>query len=250
MIAAGPASESNRIDGGGRRVSLAAGFEALFSSIPDDAGTRRETYLIAHHGLRIHYAHAELAARLSPGLAHARVEQRTLVGLSIHAMDGSALSRQHPGLDLGSMSPASALETHPVVYHDDPPYQAVHRVKSDVFCILDRCRQRAIYWVPNADSVPIEERDRPFREILSWWLGGLGCQVIHASATANAHGAVLMVGASGSGKSATALGCLSTGMEYLGDEYVLGALDPSPIAFTLYSSGRASTQEVKMLAGS
>lgn len=106
---------------------------------------------------------------------------------------------------------------------------------SKAFSLYDRERAHGVYWVESADHVPYFERAAPLRTMLSWALGDLGLQSVHAAAVGDADGGVLLAGAGGSGKSSTALRCLEAGMGHVADDYCLIGADSSPEAFSMYS---------------
>jgi hypothetical protein len=58
------------------------------------------------------------------------------------------------------------------------------------------------------------------------------------------HGAVLITGRSGVGKSTTALACLEQGLSYLGDDYVLLQLDPVPTVHSLYATAKLDRHQL------
>jgi hypothetical protein len=64
-------------------------------------------------------------------------------------------------------------------------------------------------------------RAHPLCHALSAWLSGPSTQVLHAAAVAYDGAAALVVGASGRGKSTTALICALEGADFLGDDLVL-----------------------------
>jgi hypothetical protein len=100
----------------------------------------------------------------------------------------------------------------------------------------------AWWWVPRVERVPLAELAMPFRPIIHWWSESIGLQMVHAAAVGTLeHGGVLLGGASGSGKSTTALWALrSPDLRFLGDDYVL--VDPdaagSPEAYSLYTTAK------------
>jgi hypothetical protein len=75
-----------------------------------------------------------------------------------------------------------------------------------------------------------------------------GIQLVHASSVGTEQGSVLIVGRGGSGKSTTALTCLSRGMHYLGDDMVLIKSKPSPHAYNLYNSAKADVNTLGKLS--
>jgi serine kinase of HPr protein (carbohydrate metabolism regulator) len=68
--------------------------------------------------------------------------------------------------------------------------------------------------------------------------------LVHGAAVGNDHGAVLIVGKSGSGKSTTALACLSSGLLYLGDDYTIIETLPSPVVHSLYATAKVDVNQV------
>ena len=97
----------------------------------------------------------------------------------------------------------------------------------------------AFWWVPGLDRLPIFELAMPFRPIAHWWSESIGLQMVHAAAVGTEeHGAVLLGGVSGSGKSTTSLWALtSETLRFLGDDYVL--VDPdAPEVFSLYTTAK------------
>jgi hypothetical protein len=55
----------------------------------------------------------------------------------------------------------------------------------------------------------------------------------------------LLAGRGGSGKSTTALACLSAGMRYAADDYCLLANDPQPTVYSLYNTGKLETAQAQ-----
>src|SRR5262249_26051380 len=98
----------------------------------------------------------------------------------------------------------------------DPQGHAVH--------LFDRQRKTAIYAVRSRRDFRSWERSIPLRHILHWWTMTEGRQLVHAGAVGTAEGGVLLVGASGAGRSTTTLACLSGGLSIVGDDFVL--VDP------------------------
>ena len=109
--------------------------------------------------------------------------------------------------------------------------------------VLDSQRKAAVFWIADARRLPIVQRGSPLLHIWAWWLGTGAVQFTHAGAVGDAHGAVLLLGAGGSGKSSTALQSLDSSLFYLGDDYCLIAAAPEPTVFSLYSSGKVNAQD-------
>jgi hypothetical protein len=77
----------------------------------------------------------------------------------------------------------------------------------------------------DADRCPYWELAAPLRTIFHWWCSRRNQQLIHGAAVGTLQGAILLTGKGGSGKSTTALSALLSGMDYMGDDYVLCELD-------------------------
>ena len=59
----------------------------------------------------------------------------------------------------------------------------------------------------------------------------------------------LITGSGGAGKSTTALLCLQAGLAYLGDDYVVIALDPVPTAYSLYCTAKLNDDQAAKFPG-
>jgi hypothetical protein len=110
--------------------------------------------------------------------------------------------------------------------------------------LLDFATKTGIYWVQTAEHLPFWVHASPLRTLLHWWMEKNGCQLLHAAAVGTADGAVLITGKGGVGKSTTALSCLQAGFDYLGDDYVVVRLEPSPTVLSLYSTAKLDAGHV------
>jgi hypothetical protein len=98
-------------------------------------------------------------------------------------------------------------------------------------------RGEAVHCVADGQRLAPYDIAHPLSEIFAWWLSRSGCYRVHAAAVGTAAGGVLLAGASGAGKSTSALTCLHAGMAFAGDDTVLVRAAP-PSAISLYNSGR------------
>jgi hypothetical protein len=104
--------------------------------------------------------------------------------------------------------------------------------------LLDTQTGTGIFWVQEAESLPYWTRSSPLRTLFHWLLERRGCQLLHAACIGTDDGAVLITGRGGVGKSTTALTALSSGMRYIGDDYLVVQLAPEPTAWSLYSTAK------------
>ncbi len=103
---------------------------------------------------------------------------------------------------------------------------------------LDRVNNDAIYYSENLENINLAELSAPFLFIWSAWLSKRNLLVAHAAALQGRRGALLLIGAGGSGKSSTALKSLRSNLTYLADDYCLIKPAPEPTVFSLFSSGK------------
>ena len=104
--------------------------------------------------------------------------------------------------------------------------------------VFDSPSQEATYWVPAASSLTYGDIAGGFRAIIAWAMAERGMVFLHSAAVAWAGRGALIVGASGSGKSSTALSCLLAGIEYLGDDHCLLDLRDTPRVHSVYAAAK------------
>jgi hypothetical protein len=113
--------------------------------------------------------------------------------------------------------------------------------------LLDTARNLGIFWAPRRSALPVWEASMPLRRLLSWWMGRHNRQFVHSAAVGTAEGCALIIGKGGSGKSTTALACLSAGLLYLGDDYIALEAGIPTVAHSLYSSAKLDEASLKRL---
>lgn len=104
--------------------------------------------------------------------------------------------------------------------------------------LRDRAHARAAVWLGEGGALPYHLVALPLLPILSWLAAERGCAVVHAAAVATEHGALLLGGRSGTGKSTAALACLDAGLGFLGDDMCIVAPGSPPVVHSLYCSGK------------
>lgn len=208
-------------------------FEAAAAAVGGKQARRLE---IAGKGVLIEFAGAALIPYVTPALSHLETEFSGEVDLHIRAWDSRSTGVPLP--------PAVGdLEVHSL------GGMPGSRPRGDVFSaylrpdpglsMFDSRIRRGIYWLPDAARTPYEDRSGPFRGIFNWFMSRNGRQFVHGAAVGLESGSgVLVVGASGSGKSTTALSSLLSGMAYAGDDYCLLEPGAEPLVFSLYASAK------------
>jgi hypothetical protein len=105
------------------------------------------------------------------------------------------------------------------------PIRAASSDACDVVDVYDAASRVGIHWVADPATVPWWEWSAPLRTIVHWWTVPTARVPLHAGAVGRDGRGVLVAGASGAGKSTTALACLEAGLDYVGDDFVLVDVD-------------------------
>ena len=101
-----------------------------------------------------------------------------------------------------------------------PDERFIGRRRFQVFMWMDRWSQHIIGWAQNAAEFSALERANPVRFPLFLWHSDQGAEVIHAGLVSKNGCGILLGGKGGVGKTTTALACLDSGFDYLGDDYI------------------------------
>lgn len=104
--------------------------------------------------------------------------------------------------------------------------------------MLDTERDIGLFWCRDTSLVPQHETAAPLRTILSWWLSPRGLQLAHCAAVGKIDGGALLVGKGGSGKSTTALLCLGSDLEYVGDDFCVIFSRGKQFVHSLYNTAK------------
>lgn len=96
-------------------------------------------------------------------------------------------------------------------YHHDAPSWQIYEPHADV----------GVQCLPSALGIPPWELASPLRLFLHWAYAAAGLRLTHSATLGSEGRGVLIVGPSGSGKSATTLAGLLNGLDSAGDDYVL-----------------------------
>jgi hypothetical protein len=202
----------------------------------DVAGTRVELV----------FAGATLVADLLPALAHLEVPADRAADVSFHIWDTASTGVDAPpppcGRDCftdrgdiwGLASPRIRSAFHWIEYSLN---------------LLDLERRVGMFWVRSNERMPFWTKASPLRTLLHWWMEANGAQLLHAAAIGDANGALLITGKGGVGKSTTALACLTSGLHYVADDYLVVRLDPEPAVFSLYSTAKLDQPQMVRFPG-
>ncbi|MBD2578883.1 serine kinase [Oscillatoria sp. FACHB-1406] len=220
--------------------------EELFQkAVTSVGGTRDRFYCIAGFKIRLQFATEALIPDLTPALEHLAVEPFSEADLTVCLWDSHSTHTPMPP------PPWKRYQHHPkrgeILGFNSDRIHTSFQWGSYALSLLDRDRNLGIYWVETAAQLPYWEGGSPLRTIFNVWFSQRGIQLVHGGAVGHPHGGALLVGKGGSGKSTTALACLSSDLFYASDDYSLVSCDPNPTAFSIYSTGKKNADDLERL---
>lgn len=197
----------------------------------DVAGTRVELV----------FAGEPLLEALFPALSHLEIETSGSPDVSLLAWD-----TRSTGVDV----PPPPVRHESFTDRGDIWGLSSRRIRSAFHWIefslnlLDLERRAGMFWVRSDEHIPYWTRASPLRTLLHWWTQANGAHLLHAAAVGDDDGALLITGKGGVGKSTTALACLTRGMQYVADDYLVVRLEPEPRVYSLYSTAKLDHPQV------
>ena len=205
---------------------------AAWAAASNASGTVESVRLVAGEPVRFRFAGPALVEHLLPALCHLPEVDTTEPVFTAHAWDARSTGVAVPQLDSLDTPPAPARS---IIDHDRAASFSTERTMLEA---VDLTTDDGWFAVDAPDDLTTGERGAPFRLVLHWWLAQRGLQFTHGGAVGTDGNGVLIVGASGSGKSSTTLACVEAGMEYAGDDYCALAPTSTPTVHSLYSSAK------------
>lgn len=100
-------------------------------------------------------------------------------------------------------------------------FRALYRPDVPALSFADLDASTGVLWYRSADGLPARESCAPFAPLLSWLLAPHGLRMTHGAVVGHSHGAVLLAGPAGAGKTTTTLACVRAGMLTNGEDYVV-----------------------------
>jgi hypothetical protein len=186
---------------------------------------------IGGFSVRIRVAGSELARRFGAALVTSAPPANRRADLEVGCWDraDTGVAPPPPPWSLDDFLPRGRIRGY---VH--PPVQVVYDTSARMLSVYDRDRAEAFVHVADANEVPTWVDRAPLRSILTWWAADRDLAFLHASAVADEACAVVLAGASGSGKSTTALACVANGMRFVGDDACVVRFDPGQMVYPVY----------------
>ncbi len=203
------------------------------------AGRRQHWLDIAGVVIRVVFAGPALDDILMPALAHLEVPE-TAEAVTFRVWDSASTG---VAMVQPPVAPGNFTERGDIWGMDSRQVLSAWHF-SDYSLALGAVADRScISWVAEPGSIPYWGRASPLRTLFHWAMRWHGRHLLHAAAVGTENGAVLITGRGGVGKSSTALSCLADGMSYIGDDYLVVALEPTPMVISLYGTAKVNADQ-------
>lgn len=194
----------------------------------------------------LRFAGPRLARPLTLPFAHIEAPGGGDPALTIRAWDSESTSTPAPSVRWR----ADDYREHGVIrgFFGDRVY-AIFQWGSGSLLVLDAERRNGYFWAANDEGLGMLDRGSPFRTLLGLWLWRCEPkrQLLHSAAVGRPDGAALLVGSGGAGKSSTALACLDSPLQLIGDDYCVVRHGDPAIVSSLYCSAKADPATLERL---
>ncbi|MEM9465651.1 MAG: serine kinase [Actinomycetota bacterium] len=210
-------------------------------AIENGASVETDSFAIAGATVEFRFVGADARPPLTQALGHLRGTGAAGDGLRVDVLDGAAADADLTPLLRFVMRAAGVpnLGTrHEIPELTTDRGRAIAIPWDGVLAMYDREQARAWVWIADHTALPLWDFGAPFRSVLNWWLSDNAKHCVHAAAVGDEHGAVLLTGKGGSGKSTSALACLGSQLGYLSDDYCIVEAGDQPQVHSLYSTGK------------
>lgn len=222
----------------------AAFFDAFASAYRKAAATGEERVLLRLAGVDIalRFASPALLAIMLPALRHLRVAddgRAPEMTISLWDRQSRGVAAPAPPFDRKRYT-----DRGDIWGFDSERFRLAFHYGEFSVNLFDRDQGLGFYWVDDPAMLPYWTHAAPLRSQFHWCMELRGRQLLHAAAVGDRHGALLLTGRGGIGKSSTALRGLLDGMDFAGDDYVVAALDPEPTVYPLYCSAKVNRDQI------
>ncbi len=201
------------------------------------------TFRLDAYIIKLYFSNSVMAEKILPSLLHLKRNTELNENLSIYIWDNSSI---HLNPLFFPWTPEDILQRGEIRGYNDERYCTSYVHGAHGLMMLDREKSIGYFWLNDIEKLPYYEKSAPLRNLLHWWLRSRGLMLTHSSAVSDENGAILFVGKGGSGKSTTALSCLTDGLMYLSDDYCITSNKSKPEVFCLYNSAKMSASTFEL----
>jgi GT2 family glycosyltransferase len=207
----------------------------------ESAGIVERCFELAGSVLRIKFAGDRLAECFMPALAHLEIPTARRHDAVFHVWDSESTGVK---MVAPICSRESFTDRGDIWGMGSRRFRSAFHWGEFAVAQMDMHAATGIYWTNTASALPYWAKASPLRSLFHWWMESKDCQLVHGAAIGSGGEAVLITGKGGLGKSTTAVSCLTQGLQYVGDDYLVVALDPSPRAHSLYSTAKLNWDQM------
>lgn len=200
---------------------------------------------IADRNVVLRISAPEIARRFEPATRHVEIASgtggvRRRDSLTIGCWDTRSTGVELPPLPWGE---GNLLHRDRVRGHTTGAVRVTYQESEGLLHLYDSRRGVGLVHATSARAVPDYMDRAPFRAFLGWWSSDQAMSMMHASCVAIGRDAALIAGASGSGKSTTAMTCGILGFDFLCDDVCVVELNApgGPLVHGVY--GRSKLEE-------
>ncbi len=213
------------------------------------------SYLIGGKVIRINFANQIVCSVLSPAIEHLRTTKPPeKIDLDIRIYD----SKSYPSLTAEIPKEIRALglrqeteaNSRPIFYFGSNNYSLAYQTRDGVSEVnfFDKQNMEAVFWIRDINETLVATSEvitAPFRTIFAWFFSLHDKVILHSAGVGSPEGGILLIGPGGSGKTSSALSSLHSGLKFAGDDSILVSLGVEPHAYSLYSSARLFTSDLR-----
>jgi hypothetical protein len=206
------------------------------------AGIVERCIALAGSVVSLRFAGEALARSLTPALAHLEVPVTPHIDAVFHVWDSEST-----GVDMvAPLCSQNCFTSRGDIWTmGSARFRSAYLWSEYALYLFDSKTATGVYWTGKGRRLPYWAKASPLRCLFHWWAETKGCQLVHGAAIGGDGGAVLITGKGGLGKSTAALSCLDKGLDYIGDDYVVVQLDPSPSVHSLYSTAKLNWDQME-----
>lgn len=209
------------------------------------AGGYSDSYVaLAGMTVRMRFAGDAMRAPMTMALAHLAAEPVADPDLTVRIWDSESTGTvpPRPPWDLDAYRERGVIRG----YFEDGLY-TLFEWGTRALNVLDTRNGEALFWIRSAGGLGMPEWGAPLRSMLNLWLQDRGAQMVHAAGVGRPDGSVLLVGASGVGKSTSALSCLRSPLLHLGEDYCIATFGDRPEIWSLYCTAKVTPETLARL---
>lgn len=199
---------------------------------------------LAEYLVRLNFAGPALFSAIIPSIEHLKAPPGPRPSLTISLWDSLSTRSKTPPIPWEIEDLENSAQRW--VFHNED-FDVLFNSFEGFVTFLNKEQNKAFFWISDATKISYHERGGSLRSILYWWMRSKGMHFIHGGGVGLENGGVLIGGEGGSGKSTTALACLTSELNYISDDNCLFRLDPEPYAFCIYNTAKIKKNNIKRL---